>query len=148
MADIQENLQSKSQNVCNQLVISSSMYLTFTTQFCAEYNIEDVMLSSTLNHFVRNTSTDVISPTSSTGSTVWLWETFQLISFSLFVHLYLCTLVGDCGNLYPYTVTDDRVGRNKKRKDNVKEFFRRDCTRNFSYHETLLCHLCSKEILE
>jgi hypothetical protein len=91
MVDIQESLQSKSQNVCNQLVISSSMYLTFTTQFCSEYNIEDVMLSSTLN--VDD------------------------------VHLYLCTLVGDCGNLYPYTVTDDRVGRNKKRKDNVKEFF-------------------------
>jgi hypothetical protein len=26
------------------------------------------------------------------------------------------------GNVYPYTVTDDRVGRNKKRKDNSKEF--------------------------
>jgi hypothetical protein len=28
-----------------------------------------------------------------------------------------------CGNVYPYTVTDDRVGRNKKRKDNGKDFF-------------------------
>ena len=53
-----------------------------------------------------------------------------------------------CGNMYPYTVTDDRVGRNKKRKDNGKEFFRRDCMRKFSYHETLLCYLSSEEILE
>jgi hypothetical protein len=45
-------------------------------------------------------------------------------------------------------VTDDRVGRNKKRKDNGK-IFRRDFIRKFSYHETLLCHLCSEpEILE
>jgi hypothetical protein len=36
---------------------------------------------------------------------------------------YLCTRVGGCGNVYPYTVTDDRVGRNKKRKDDGKEFF-------------------------
>jgi hypothetical protein len=34
------------------------------------------------------------------------------------VHVYTHT-----GNVYPYTVTDDRVGRNKKRKDNGKEFF-------------------------
>jgi hypothetical protein len=66
----------------------------------------------------------------------------------LFVHFYLCTRVGGCGNMYPYTVTDDRVGRSKKRKDNGKEFFRRDCMRNFSYHETLLSHLCSENILE
>jgi hypothetical protein len=55
---------------------------------------------------------------------------------------------GNCGNMYPYTVTDDRVGRNKKRKDNGKDFFRRDCMRKFSYHETFLCHLCSEDILE
>ncbi len=52
-----------------------------------------------------------------------------------------------CGNMHPYTVTDDWVGRNKKRKDNGKEFFRRDCMRKFSYHETLLCYLCSEEFL-
>ena len=40
--------------------------------------------------------------------------------------------------MYPYTVTDDRVGRNKKRKDNGKEFFLRDRMRKFSYHETLV----------
>jgi hypothetical protein len=43
--------------------------------------------------------------------------------------------------VYPNTETDDRVGRDKKRKDNGKEF-------SFSYHETLLCHLCSEEIPE
>ncbi len=31
--------------------------------------------------------------------------------------------VNRCGNVYPYTVTYDRVGRNKERKDNGKEFF-------------------------
>ncbi len=41
---------------------------------------------------------------------------------SLYI-FYLCTRVGDCGNVYPYTVTDDRVGGDKKRKDNGKEFF-------------------------
>ncbi len=66
----------------------------------------------------------------------------------LFVHFYLCTRVGCCGNMYPCTVTDDRVGRSKKRKDNGKECFRRDCMRKFSYHETLLCHLWSEDILE
>ena len=40
-----------------------------------------------------------------------------------------------CGNVYPYTVTDDLVGRDKKRKDNGKEFSERDCIRKFSYHE-------------
>jgi hypothetical protein len=50
--------------------------------------------------------------------------------------------------MYPYTVTDDRVGRNEKRKDDSKESFRRGCMRKFSYHETLLCHLCSEDILE
>ncbi len=47
---------------------------------------------------------------------------FSLFPFSLCVHFYLCTRVGDCGNVYPYSVTDDRVGRNKKRKDNGKNF--------------------------
>ena len=63
-----------------------------------------------------------------------LGETFQLISFLLFVHFNLCTRVGGCGNVYPYTVTDDRVGRDKNRKDNGKEFSRRDCSciRKFS----------------
>jgi hypothetical protein len=50
--------------------------------------------------------------------------------------------------MYPYTVTDDRVGRNKNRKDNGKEFFRRDCMRKFSYHETLLCHFFSEDMFE
>ena len=84
-----------------------------------------------------------------------LWKTHSLIMrdlsvyfFLLFVHFYLCTQVGGCGNMYPYTVTDDRVGRNKNRKDNGKEFFRRDCMRKFSYHETLLYHLYSEDILE
>ncbi len=40
-----------------------------------------------------------------------------------------------CGNVYPYTVTDDRVGRDKKRKDNGREFSPRNCIRKFSYHE-------------
>ena len=48
--------------------------------------------------------------------------------------------------MYPYTVTDDRVERNKKRKDNGKEFFRRGM-RKFSYHETLLCHICSNVLM-
>jgi hypothetical protein len=52
------------------------------------------------------------------------------------------------GNVYPLRGADDRVGRNKKRKDNGKLFFRRDCIRKFSYHETFLCYLSSEEILE
>jgi hypothetical protein len=32
-----------------------------------------------------------------------------LFTFLLFAHFYLLTRVGDCGNVYPYTVTDDRV---------------------------------------
>ncbi len=70
-----------------------------------------------------------------------LWKTHSLIMrdvsvyfLLLFVHFYLSTRVGGCGHVYPYTVKDDRVGRNKKRKDNGKEFFRRDCIRKFSYH--------------
>jgi hypothetical protein len=39
-------------------------------------------------------------------------------------------------------VTDDQIGRDKKRKDNGKDFSRRDCIRKFSYHETLCCDLC------
>ena len=70
-----------------------------------------------------------------------------MISFSLFVHFYLCTRVGVCGNVYPYTVTDDRLGRNMKRKDNGKGSFPRDCIRKFSYHE-IFVHLCSKEVSE
>jgi hypothetical protein len=35
-------------------------------------------------------------------------------------------MVRECGNVYPYTVTDDRSGRDKKRKDNGEEFSR-DC---------------------
>ena len=84
-----------------------------------------------------------------------LWKTHSLIMrdvsvyfLLLFVHFYLCTRVGGYGNMYPYTVTDDRVGRNKKRKDNGKKNFRRDCMRKFSYHENFLCHLCSEDILE
>jgi hypothetical protein len=45
--------------------------------------------------------------------TVWLWETFQSIFFSLFVHSCLCTRVGDCDNVYTYTVTNVRLRRNK-----------------------------------
>ncbi len=30
----------------------------------------------------------------------------------------IVNLMVNCGNVYPYTVTDDRFGRNKKRKDN------------------------------
>jgi hypothetical protein len=70
-----------------------------------------------------------------------LWKTHSLIMrdvsvyfLLLFVHIYLCTRVGDGEKMYPYTVTDDRVGRSKKRKDDGKEFFRRDCMRKFSYH--------------
>jgi hypothetical protein len=46
-----------------------------------------------------------------------------------------------CGNVYPYTVTDDRV----KRKDNGEEFFPRDCIWKFSYHE-IFCSFMSEEI--
>ena len=74
-----------------------------------------------------------------------LWKTHSLIRrdvsvyfLLLFVHFYVCARVGDCGHVYPYTVTNDQVGRNKKRKDNGKEFFRRDYIRRFSYHETLV----------
>jgi hypothetical protein len=42
----------------------------------------------------------------------------------LFVHFYLCTRVGGCGNMYPYTLPDDRVGRDKKRNDNGKHNLR------------------------
>ncbi len=49
------------------------------------------------------------------------------------MHFYLCKRVGVYGNVYPYTVADDRVERDKKRKDNGKEFFRRDCIRKFSF---------------
>ncbi len=51
-----------------------------------------------------------------------------------------------CENVYPYTVTDDRVGRGKKRNDNGKKNF--PMRLKFSYHEALLCHLCSEEVLE
>ncbi len=74
-----------------------------------------------------------------------LWKTHNLIMrdvsiyfLLLFVHLYLCTRVGGCGKINPYSVTDDRVGRNKTRKDNGKESFRQECMGKFSYHETLL----------
>jgi hypothetical protein len=50
--------------------------------------------------------------------------------------------------VFSYTVADDRVGREKKRKDIGKEFYRRDSIRKYSYRETLLCHLSSEEILE
>jgi hypothetical protein len=50
--------------------------------------------------------------------------------------------------VYPYTVTDDRVGGIRKESITVKNFYRRDCIRKFSYHETLLCHSCSEEIPE
>ncbi len=73
VAYTQERLKSKSQNTCNQLVIVSSMYFTFTAQFWSECNIKDVILSSTLNHFVRSTSTGVISSNSSTGAMVLSW---------------------------------------------------------------------------
>jgi hypothetical protein len=46
-------------------------------------------------------------------------------------------------------VTDDRVGRDKKRKDNGKEFFPDEIVSgNIVYHAILLCHLCSEEIPE
>ena len=73
IADTQERLQSKSQNACNQLVMVSSMYLTFTVQLWAECNIENVALSSTFNHFARSTSTGAISPNSSTGAMGLSW---------------------------------------------------------------------------
>jgi hypothetical protein len=61
----------------------------------------------------------------------------------------LTIVVHSCGNVYLYTVTDDRVGRdNGKEGITVKNFPRRDCIRKFSYYETLLCHLCSEEIPE
>ncbi len=51
--------------------------------------------------------------------------------------------------MYPYTVTDDRVGRKGIRKERitVKNFSRRDCIRKFSYHE-IFVHLCSEEVPE
>jgi hypothetical protein len=75
-------------------------------------------------------------------------QVHTLITLNTFIVSVPYLLVVECGNMYPYTVTDDRVGRSKKRKDNGKEFFRRECMRNFSYHETLLCHLYSEDILE
>ncbi len=45
-----------------------------------------------------------------------------------------------------YTVTDDRVGRDKKRKDNGKEFF--EIVLGNLVITRLLCHLCSEEIPE
>jgi hypothetical protein len=43
----------------NQLVIASQLHLTFIgIKFWAECNIEDVIPSSSLNHFVRSTSND------------------------------------------------------------------------------------------
>ncbi len=65
IAYVQEHSQSQSQNTCNQLMIVSPLHLTFTTQLCKECNIKEVILSSTLNHFVRNTSTGVIDISSS-----------------------------------------------------------------------------------
>ena len=49
-----------------------------------------------------------------------------------------------------YTVTDDRVGRDKKRKDNGKEFFPRlyEIVLGNLVITRLLCHLCSEEIPE
>ncbi len=68
-----------------------------------------------------------------------LWKIHSERRFNLFLFhslyiFHLCTRVGGCGNVYPYTVTDDRVGRDKNRKDNGKEFSRRDCSciRKFS----------------
>ncbi len=96
ITDTQEHFQSKSQNVCNQLVITSSMYLTFSAQLWEECNIEDVILSSTLNHFVRRTSTGAISPNSSTGAMCLSWTP----NFNVYVqeHIYwldsdICRLV-------------------------------------------------------
>ncbi len=39
-------------------------------------------------------------------------------------YLPICGVnLGRRGNVYPYTVTDDRLGRNKKGKDNGKRIF-------------------------
>jgi hypothetical protein len=40
-----------------------------------------------------------------------------------------------CGNVYPDTVTDDRLEGIRKEKITAKDFSRRDCIRKFSYHE-------------
>jgi hypothetical protein len=61
----QEHSQSQSLNTCNQLVIPSPLHLTFTLQFWAKYNIEEVILSSTLNHYVRSPPTGTIDISSS-----------------------------------------------------------------------------------
>ncbi len=45
----------------------------FTAHLWSECNIEDVILSSTLNHFVRSTSTGAISPNASTGAMGLSW---------------------------------------------------------------------------
>jgi hypothetical protein len=77
-----------------------------------------------------------------------LWKTYSLIMRDVSVHFlvtlctflplytstYSCTTrVGGCGNVYPYTVSDDRVGRDKKRKDNGKEFWEKFFTVIFSF---------------
>jgi len=56
-------------NTCNQKVTECVeptgdciINVFFTVQLWAEWNIEDVIPSSTLNHFVRSTSTGAISP--------------------------------------------------------------------------------------
>jgi hypothetical protein len=79
------------------------MYLTFTTQLWAECNIEDIILSSTLSHFVRSTSTDAISPNSSTGAMGLSWTP----NFSDYVqeHIYWCDSAVSCKTSFDFLVT-------------------------------------------
>jgi hypothetical protein len=72
--------------VCVQPTGDCFINVFFTAQLWAECNIEDVLLSSTLNHFVRITSTGAISPNSSTGAMGLSWTP----NFSVYVqeHIY------------------------------------------------------------
>jgi hypothetical protein len=53
-----------------------------------------------------------------------------------------------CGNVYPYTVSDDRLGRNKKRKDNGKRIFPDEIVLGNLVIMRFFVHLCSEEISE
>ena len=82
----QERSQSQSQNVCNELVISSPLHLIIYGHPWAEHNIEEVCLSSTsnINHFVRVTCTGVIGLSSSKYSD-YCSRTHLLVWFILLV---------------------------------------------------------------
>ncbi len=83
-----------------------------------------------------------------------LWKTYSLIMKDVSVDFlftlctfFLCTRVGGCGNVYPYTVTDDRLGRNKKRKDNGKRIFPDEIVLGNLVITRFSVHLCQRKFL-